>query len=350
MEDDQSELSSAITDPNRYSDLWELTDKIMKSYKPVELSDNTCVIIRSFRQILSKDGAIALMTDIKTIGGDQPKLRSFSRHLIDNILKPNAAISIAQSANIQSSDSSRQQYLKEDCLKRDGFRCAYSHVIDLDSARKGLVVPPVGMAVSPTQLLHILPLALKQFCTTRRREGEAVNTAWYSLYRYFPGLKGKIGPESLDQHRNLITVERSVHDNFDSHVLAFKPISGRVSHSCSYFSSVFSCFTPYLFPMQSSKYEIVNLLGWPLLNNAPEGHQEVMTLTSWDDKFPLPEPEFFRAHYQIAKILDASGIGADLQAEMEAEMEGFRNDPENLNPDGSTDVVSILCRKFMMNV
>lgn len=68
------------------TDLWELTDKVMKFYTPS--SDNTYMIISTFRQILSKQGAIALMTDIKTISRDQVKLKAFSRYLIDTILKP----------------------------------------------------------------------------------------------------------------------------------------------------------------------------------------------------------------------------------------------------------------------
>lgn len=74
------------TDSDSFSDLWKLTDKVMEFYTPS--SDNTYMIISTFRQMLSKHGAIALMTDIKTIGRDQVKLKAFSRYLIDTILKP----------------------------------------------------------------------------------------------------------------------------------------------------------------------------------------------------------------------------------------------------------------------
>ncbi|KZL85526.1 hypothetical protein CI238_04621 [Colletotrichum incanum] len=343
LDDNQSELSSALTDPDGYSNLWELTNKIMEFYTQTSLSDNTCMILISFRQMLSNHRAVALMTDIKTIGRDQLKLRSFSRYLVDTILKPmklagvvrsvistpssprpNAAISTTQfAADAQPSDRSRQQYLKAECLKRDGFRCAFSHVIDRSSAQKGLVVPPAGMAVSRTQLSHILPLALKKFDNTSQREREAVASIWYALYRYFPGLEGKIGPESLNQHQNCITFESTVHDNYDSHLLAFNPLSGR-----------------------PNRYEIKYIQGWPLVVRPPQGHQEVMTLASSDHNFPLPEPESFRVHYQIANILHVSGIRAEIEAETEASW----SDPENLNPDGSTDLGSILHRKMLMNV
>lgn len=71
-----------------------------------------------------------------------------------------------------------------------------------------------------------------------------------------------------------------------------------------------------------------------------------MTLVSFDNRYPLPEPEFFRAHYEIAKILDTTGIGVKIEAEINASY----YDPENLSPDGSTDLASILKRKMLLNV
>lgn len=59
---------------------------------------------------------------------------------------------------------------------------------------------------------------------------DAVARVWHALYRYFPELEGKIGPDTLNQHENLITFEITVHLHYDSHWLAFDPIPGRVSH------------------------------------------------------------------------------------------------------------------------
>ncbi|GJC86006.1 hypothetical protein ColLi_08844 [Colletotrichum liriopes] len=46
------------------------------------------VIAHPLSQQQLDDNHIALMTDIKTIGRDQSKLGSFSRYLVDTILKP----------------------------------------------------------------------------------------------------------------------------------------------------------------------------------------------------------------------------------------------------------------------
>ncbi|WDK11428.1 hypothetical protein CGRA01v4_02707 [Colletotrichum graminicola] len=71
-----------------------------------------------------------------------------------------------------------------------------------------------------------------------------------------------------------------------------------------------------------------------------------MTLVASRDSFSLPDPEFFSVHYQITQILEVSGIGA----KMEAEIEASERDPANLNPDGSTDLGAIISRKMLMNV
>ncbi|TQN64906.1 hypothetical protein CSHISOI_10510, partial [Colletotrichum shisoi] len=299
LDDNQSDLSSALTDAREYGDLWELCDKILDLYNPTSPSDNTCTVLQTFRQILSKHGQIALMADIKTIGRDQAKLRLFARHLNDTICKPfkvagnikipptpspipDAAAAVAQSAaQITPSTRDNRGTLKKDCLRRDGFRCAYSHYVDRDSALDGLVVPPVGVPVAATHLSHILPLALRKFDDAKPAEKEAIALIWYSLHRYFPALNGKIGPGSLNQHQNLITFDISAHQTYDAFILAFNPL-----------------------PEKPNSYEIKQFQTWPIGPSPPQGHREVMTLVARVPDIPLPDPEFFRVHYQVSKILD----------------------------------------------
>ncbi|KAI3534466.1 hypothetical protein CSPX01_12083 [Colletotrichum filicis] len=342
LDDSQSEHSSALTDPEGYAHLWESSDKILEFYGALQ-SDPTVSILITFREMLSHHGATALMSDIMTIGRDKSQLKSFSRYLINTILKPmklagvvrssasstaspspGAAASIAQlAASVQPSDRNQQPTLKSICLKRDGYRCAYTHVYDITNARGGRVVPPVGAFTSNTQLCHILPLALRRFDNASPVARDAVAKVWYALYRYFPELEGKIGPDTLNQLENLITFDMSVHYDYDHHWTAFDPIPGR-----------------------PNTYKIHQMSGWPVRYQPPEGHREVMTLVSSDNSIPLPKPEFFNVHYRIAKILYVSGIGARI----EAEIEDSQSDPVNLSPDGSTDLESILCRKMLINV
>ncbi|KAF3806886.1 hypothetical protein GCG54_00007136 [Colletotrichum gloeosporioides] len=323
------------TDPDSFSDLWKLTDSVMEFYTPS--SDNTCMIISTFREMLSKNGAISLMTDIKKIGRDQVKLRAFSRYLIDTILKPMKLASMVNSVALASTPAlpnfnatssitqlaeparGRREILKDECLLRDGFRCAYSHCSDYESIMEGLFVPPAGMPAGGTHLSHPLGSLTTPIKSREKR--------WPMFGMLYTDTSldwgGKIGPDSLNQHQNLITFHTGVREDYDDHRLALNPVDGKIN-----------------------KYEIKNLQGAPFAVKPPQGHREVMTLVSFDNRYPLPEPEFFRAHYQIAKILDATGIGVNIEAEINASY----YDPENLSPDGSTDLGSILKRKMLLNI
>ncbi|KAK1973641.1 hypothetical protein LZ30DRAFT_473630 [Colletotrichum cereale] len=258
-DDSQSDLSSALSDPGGFMDLEGVTEDILGHCSNTsQPGDTTCLVLEAFQSKLRNRGKQALMTDIKTIGRDKPKLDSFARYLSDTILKPmklagavSSAVGTSDespnaaaaqfihdfAANIQSSNRSRQSTLKEDILKRDGFRCAFSRVYDTDSAEKNLVRPHAGATIDDTQLAHILPVGLSKFNDQDKRETEAVASIWYALYRYFPELKGKIGPDTLNQHANLITFKNNVHRGFDRHKLAFCPRHRqvRVSHPCSFF-------------------------------------------------------------------------------------------------------------------
>lgn len=62
---------------------------------------------------------------------------------------------------------------------------------------------------------------------------------------------------------------------------------------------------------------------------------------------PLPNPAILQAHCAVGKILEVSGIGDRIssiiyQSEMEADT--------YVQEDGSTDLASILSRRFLMEV
>lgn len=121
--------------------------------------------------------------------------------------------------------------MKAHCLQRDGFRCAYSHIFDRRSAFDKKIVPPADAFVQGTHVTHILPLGLGKFNNADGRQKEASDVLWFALYRYFPGLKGKIDPETLNQYQNLVTFAIGVHATFDGYFIAFDPLPQQVSGS-----------------------------------------------------------------------------------------------------------------------
>lgn len=56
----------------------------------------------------------------------------------------------------------------------------------------------------------------------------------------------------------------------------------------------------------------------------------VVTLRSKEPSVPLPNPEYLRVHFQVAEILDVSGINKKIDDAWEKEAW----DPENIEPDG----------------
>ncbi len=69
-------------------------------------------------------------------------------------------------AMIESSSRNEQSDLKEDCLRRDHYRCVYSHRWDRKSMQNRKVFPnnkPTFDETTATEAVHILPFGLRDF-------------------------------------------------------------------------------------------------------------------------------------------------------------------------------------------
>lgn len=62
---------------------------------------------------------------------------------------------------------------------------------------------------------------------------------------------------------------------------------------------------------------------------------------------PMPDPDFLRLHYEVATILDVSGIGCKME---EACWENETRIPSNLAPDGSTNLELALNAKMLTQI
>ncbi|KAI5868537.1 hypothetical protein GGS23DRAFT_35486 [Durotheca rogersii] len=140
---------------------------------------------------LPKSGQLALTSEIRLFKDDPAKLRQ-PRNLVDAILKPMRAAG-------------------------EGYRCALTGLVDTDSKDEVLAGPYI-----PARCAHILPFALRRFDEQSAQETENKATIWWALYRYFPDLKGLIGPESINQHQNALTMYMPHHFEFGQFNLAFR--------------------------------------------------------------------------------------------------------------------------------
>ncbi|KAM0437515.1 hypothetical protein ACHAPT_001879 [Fusarium lateritium] len=341
----ESELSSAISNFSSFAEASEEYERLLDlfHYSSPEDQASTVGLLRTFHKFLPNEGKEALVNDVIAIGRDDNKLRALVNHIREAVLKPlkvaggqqpqtpvtppyrpHAAAEIALAmTQIESSTRDGQANLKCACLRRDGYRCVWTEKFDRKSVEKGKVVDlPVGTRVVHTECAHVLPFALSKFDSKNAVETENKATIWWALYRYFPGLKDKIGPETMNQERNAITLGCDVHEDFGQYKLAFWPTGKENKYKAEW-------FTP-----------------WPGAQRAPGTTDLIMELKSSDPSVPMPSPEYFKVHHRIAQILEVSGIGHAVEEELDA----ATFDPENMSPDGSTDIASIIRRKMLMDI
>ena len=89
-------------------------------------------------------------------GGKSPKTP------ISPPIAPEAQGNILSSmATIESSSRNDQAELKAACLRREGYRCAISGAIDLNSRNR--VKASTGASMVRTECAHILPFSLRRF-------------------------------------------------------------------------------------------------------------------------------------------------------------------------------------------
>ncbi|KAK0718649.1 hypothetical protein B0T26DRAFT_831204 [Lasiosphaeria miniovina] len=295
-----SELSSLLEESDRWYDTRTTVLKILENrYIPNGPDDGTPKVLRAFVMKLLKGGQLALVSETRLLQDDSAKLRQLRNFLVDAILKPmmgtggknpktpitpsprpNANNDILSSiATIEPSSRNDQRVLKADCLRRDGHRCALTGRVDGKSRGK---VPGAAGWMVKTQCAHILPFALRNFDTQSAQEIKP--TIWWALYRYFPGLKDLIGPGTINQHQNALTMWDTLHAEFGTFNLAFEPLDD-VSVSKIYST-----------PENRYRTRWVTYPGY----EAPD----VVTLASNDPPVPLPNSKYFWVHFRIAEILE----------------------------------------------
>lgn len=97
-----------------------------------------------------------------------------------------------------------QTELRRKCLPRDGYRCVYTGLFDWYAVGDREVVLPRGAKRGFTDCAHIVPFAFGDPDGSGSRGARA--SIWWTLYRYFPVLRGKIGAESINQAENVVTL------------------------------------------------------------------------------------------------------------------------------------------------
>ncbi|KAL2182004.1 uncharacterized protein P884DRAFT_274441 [Thermothelomyces heterothallicus CBS 202.75] len=333
---DSSPLSSVLPSPEKYPDLREQSESILRNYKRVDPSDDTTHVLEAFLKCLSKEGQMNLMTDLVSVPDKLRELRDF---LVAAILKPmkmagghppkipdsptyNQRGAIEESLRtIHPSSRDDQVDLKNKCRARDGFRCVLSGFYDFNHAKEH-GYPEEGsktkLRCDALECAHILPFALRKFEENKPVEKRNKAWIWWALRRYFPFIQGKIASDSINKPENAITLANMLHPSFGNFWFALEPLGA----------------------YRRRTYEG----GFKLA--ATEFIPEIITFQQHDDSVPMPDPDFLRLHFQVAEILDVSGLSWKIDV---ASREGTRMRCD-IAPDGSTDIAFAIRTKMLMDI
>lgn len=236
------------------------------------------------------------------------------------------AINVAMSM-IDSSTRAAQTRLRNDCFRRDGYRCVYSGDWDYSSVTDDIAVPEQGGGLCQVECAHIIPFSLGVF-----DESDAVQTRnkaiiWFAIHRYFPQLQDKIDARSINQAANAISLEKSIHGHFGVYNIAF--------------SHVHDVQRPNLYDIVKIGDDRVRLIP------SKSGSSRVEFLQAVDD-IPMPDTDYLTVHQVIGRILQVSGFGRRISMAMNESSRALGC--RGLHTDGSTNVDGLLSDLLLMNV
>ncbi|KAK3356781.1 hypothetical protein B0T25DRAFT_589270 [Lasiosphaeria hispida] len=295
-------------------------------------------ILGSFFQFLEDEGRKVLAAEILAWIDIEDNLFELANHLVAAILLPcisggkapspitRPSIFAGENNEIEQAvafiEPSRrdQTELKRQCLRRDGYQCIYTGWFDRRSVEKKSVTLPQEARCADTECAHIIPFALGNFDDKDSHETKNKAVIWWTLYRYFPALRGKIDAASINQLGNAVTLVNATHSVFGDYKLSFWPQENL-----------------------PSSYETTLLVSGYAIE--PKSGSFIIQLGQHDASIPMPDPECFKVHYIISQILEVSGLRWEIDEFLEAAAEAV----ENLDPNGSSDLGLLLSQKMLIH-
>ncbi|GAD93185.1 hypothetical protein ANI_1_1262034 [Paecilomyces variotii No. 5] len=206
---------------------------------------------------------------------------------------------------------------QDDVFLRDGHCCVltqvmnYWHWVDVGE--------PEYISHADLEAAHIIPFAMDSN-NTILLEHDRANT-WEVLYRYFPGVQNTgTSADTINDPSNGIALADFIHKQFRNFRCTFR----KTEIPNQYGLKTYKRFPPALKPLLSSS---------PVQFERAENGADV----------PFPHPDLLDCHYKIAEILNASGMGEEIDRKQDEWDRMKRNMPDGcLNEDGSSNVADIL--------
>ncbi|KAB8230779.1 HNH endonuclease signature motif containing protein [Aspergillus alliaceus] len=281
----------------------------LDKYVPRHGADNTVHFIRIFFRYLALDGKCNLAEDVDGCETDQ-NVRELWQNIDTGILIPMYSVENLLAENVDPVSRNEQSALRQACLARDGYQCVISKTYD--SKHRPRKCPNHA----PLQASHIIPFSMGDYSPDSEGEELEVSRTWATLYRYFPGLRSFLNFHSSDLNcvENAMMLLAPLHTEFGEFHLVFEETETANKYQIKTFekfAGAYSCHVP---------------------------STRVVTFTSHDTRYAVPNPHLLAVHAAIGNILSASGRGEQIEKLVrDLGSGGFE-----LASDGSTNIAELL--------
>ncbi|KAK1490251.1 hypothetical protein CCUS01_14520 [Colletotrichum cuscutae] len=276
-----SQLTSALSDTGTWAKShWEVLE-MLADYVPLGAQDDTTKVLRLFASKLPVNGQLILLSEIKRHQSQPVRLRQLRDFLVQAILMP-LIPNLFEAQKRRHRVASVGFGLRRDCLRRDGGQCVVTKIFDRSWVEKnfsGQMMPQGRIAI--LECAHIIPFSISDFDDRRSMQIRTKAKIWWALWRYFPDLKGKIGPDTVNQTGNAFTMFDEVHNDFGGFDFGFEQQYG-----------------------STTKYNIRWFCGWNPAYSMFKNYPESVEFTSTDPRVALPDPVFLDVHCRVGEILN----------------------------------------------
>ncbi|PYI04448.1 hypothetical protein BO78DRAFT_320413 [Aspergillus sclerotiicarbonarius CBS 121057] len=217
---------------------------------------------------------------------------------------------------------SRAATFRDHLLRRDGHRCVITKWVEKgyhQHAGYSRDVPQSRVEAAP-----IVPFAYGSW------DGEAAHhylaKRWEVLYRCFPSVRRTgLSAENINSPKNGLCLQSDLRHAFGQFSMAFKATGVKDQYELKVY--------------RSANAEVDVIIG-------QTGMVTFKQATGYKD-IPLPDADILECHYRLAEILNATGLGKEINWHFE-NWNRMRRAPEagQLTEDGSTDLTSYLEAAF----
>ncbi|KAI5310316.1 hypothetical protein KEM55_008570 [Ascosphaera atra] len=280
----------------------------INAYEKKSVDDDTVEFLKTFFDLLPSDGKEILKKDVLDCRNSEMlwQLADFITRCIlypfkakghklvleevrGSVVSREGLFDAQEEGNLESATRHRQQALKDDVLRRDGYQCIVTGVVakgtEGASGRHGNLVAA-----------HIIPLSTAKFGSLEKRT--SISAVWGALTHFFPQLGKQFGPENINSASNVLTLFEPIYKEFDAFNFCLEPDEE-----------------------DSSTYHIKTFPGFSDALDVHLPRTGITKIVSNDDNIAPPSRLLLRIHAIVANVLNATGRGERIEQQLRKDKE-----------------------------